>query len=93
MLVSKYVSKINSTVTNTYNYEYDANGNITEITNASGTVQNKYYYDDLGQLVREDNLALNKTYVWTYDNAGNITSKKTYAYTTGTLGTVQFTKT
>ena len=91
--MSKYVSKINSTVTNTYNYEYDANGNITEITNASGTVQNKYYYDDLGQLVREDNLALNKTYVWTYDNAGNITSKKTYAYTTGTLGTVQSTKT
>ena len=26
--------------------------------------------------------------MWTYDNAGNITSKKTYAYTTGTLGTV-----
>ena len=29
----------------------------------------------------EDNGVLNKTYVYTYDNAGNITSKKTYALT------------
>ena len=35
----------------------------------------------LGQLIREDNGLLNKTYVYTYDNAGNITSKKTYALT------------
>ena len=27
---------------------------------------------DLGQLLREDNGLLNKTYVYTYDNAGNI---------------------
>ena len=53
---------------------YDANGNITQITNASGVVQNKYYYDDIGQLIREDNKALGKTYVYTYDNAGNRTS-------------------
>ena len=26
----------------------------------------------LGQLIREDNGLLNKTYVYTYDNAGNI---------------------
>jgi len=36
---------------------------------------------DLGQLLREDNGLLNKTYVYTYDNAGNITSKKTYFLT------------
>ena len=35
----------------------------------------------LGQLIREDNELLGKTYVYTYDNAGNITSKKTYAFT------------
>ena len=35
----------------------------------------------LGQLIREDNGVLNKTYVYTYDNAGNITSKKTYSLT------------
>ena len=39
-------------------------------------------------MTREDNPYLNKTYVYTYDNAGNRTSRKTYAYTTGTLGTV-----
>ena len=30
---------------------------------------------------------LNKTWTWTYDAAGNILSRKEYAYTTGTLGT------
>ena len=96
-LISKVVSKVGAssssiTSTTTYQYTYDDNGNITQITNASGTVQNKYYYDDLGQLIREDNLAKNATYVYEYDSAGNITSKKTYAYTTGTLGTVQSTR-
>lgn len=75
----------------TYNYTYDANGNITQITNASGVIQNKYYYDDLGQLYREDNRTKGYSYVYEYDNAGNITAKKTYAFTTGTLGTVQST--
>ncbi len=51
----------------------------------------RYAYDHLGQLIREDNKPLNKSYVWTYDNAGNITSKKTYAFTVGILGTVQST--
>ena len=56
----------------TYGFTYDENGNITEICDSEGSVQRKYYYDELGQLVREDNRALGKTYVWTYDNAGNI---------------------
>ena len=38
-------------------------------------------------------LALNKTYTYTYDAGGNITSKKEYAYTTGALGSVQKTYT
>ena len=37
--------------------------------------------DYLGKLIREDNTKNNETYVYTYDNAGNITSKKTYALT------------
>ncbi len=76
----------------TWNYTYDKNGNITKITNASGVIQNQYAYDALGQLIREDDLAKGHSYVYTYDNAGNITSKKTYAFTTGTLGSVQSTK-
>ena len=47
----------------------------------------------LGQLIREDNRARNCSMVYEYDNAGNITAKKKYAFTTGTLGTVQTTDT
>ena len=36
---------------------------------------------NLGQLIREDNVPKNQTYVYTYDNAGNITGKKTYSLT------------
>ena len=39
----------------------------------------------LGQLLREDNAVKNKTYVYTYDNAGNITSKKTYSLTSASI--------
>ena len=38
--------------------------------------------------MRENNQAAGKTWVYAYDNAGNITSKREYAYTTGTLGSV-----
>lgn len=41
----------------------------------------RYVYDDLGQLKREDNTVTDKTYVYEYDDAGNITSKKTYSLT------------
>ena len=46
-----------------------------------------------GQLIREDNSALNKSFTYTYDLAGNITSRKTYAFTTGTLVTATKTET
>lgn len=77
--ISKYTSQFGSNNTS-YTYAYDANGNITKITLSTGA-QYRYVYDDLGQLVREDNSVLNRTYVYSYDNAGNILSKKTYALT------------
>ena len=45
-------------------------------------------YDKQNQLIREDNEAGGYTYVWTYDDAGNILDRKEYVYTTGTLGPV-----
>ena len=72
-------------------FAYDANGNITQIADGSGVVQHRYEYDALGQLIREDNRPLNKSYVYAYDNAGNRTSKTIHAFTTGTLGTAQET--
>ena len=75
-------------------YAYDNNGNITVYTtrieyeygsdpdiDALTRVGYSYYhYDTANQLVREDNEWLNKTFVWTYDNAGNITSRTEYPY-------------
>jgi len=90
--ISKYISTIGSATT-TYQYVYDANGNITHINDANGNIHCRYTYDDLGQLIREDNSALNKSFTYTYDLAGNITSRKTYAFTTGTLGIATKTET
>ena len=39
-------------------------------------------------MIRENNQKAGKTWIWTYDDAGNILTKKEYAYTTGTLGSV-----
>ena len=68
-----------------FSYDYDANGNITAEyrrgTSGSNTLLKTYYYDDLNQLVRVNEVGGN-TYVYEYDNSGNITSKKEYLYTT-----------
>ena len=49
-------------------------------------ISTTYVYDSANQLIRENNQAGNFTHVWTYDDAGNILSRKEYAYTTGALG-------
>ena len=74
-----------------YTYTYDSSGNITEIYDGVGnnrTLLAKYTYDEANQLIREDNAELAFSRTYTYDVGGNIVQKKTYAYTTGTLGTV-----
>ncbi|MBW8308473.1 MAG: RHS repeat-associated core domain-containing protein, partial [Candidatus Paracaedibacteraceae bacterium] len=67
-------------------YTYDQNGNIETITD--GTKFTKYYYNELNEVIREDNGYLNKSITYTYDAGGNILNKKEHAYTNGTLGTV-----
>ena len=79
-LVETVTSKVNNYTAVTYTYEYDYNGNVTKISLSNGT-EFRYVYDDLGQLIREDNTAKSRTYVYTYDNAGNILTKSTYALT------------
>ena len=59
--VKVYQSETGDSTTR-YTYTYDANGNITKSTNQDGLVT-RYTYDTLGQLTREDNPYLNKTYV------------------------------
>jgi RHS repeat-associated protein len=69
----------------TLSYLYDANGNITSITEGANTIQ--YEYNELNGVIRENNQRDNTTFVYHYDLGGNLTSKVAYAYTTGTLGT------
>ena len=81
-----YTSAQLASITNgssTISYTYDANGNITVITQGSTVIA--YVYDDLGQVVRENNARDSKTIIYDYDLAGNILSRTTYAYTTGSV--------
>ena len=90
-------------VSTSYNYSYDASGNITGIykycteinytngnytSSSSKTYYTRYTYDYLNQLIREDDEEAGSSYTYEYDNAGNRTSKKRYAYTLGTLGRI-----
>lgn len=86
-----------------YRYNYDKLGNIIQIeqgtrvddTNTGKNFSTKlnYVYDALSQLTRENNAYLNQTITYTYDQGGNITSKKIYPYTTGSLNAVAPTQT
>ena len=61
-------------------YKYDNMGNITKVYE-NGELVAEYKYDALNRLVRENNKALNKTYVFLYDNKGNILERKEYQFT------------
>lgn len=64
----------------TINYTYDSKGNIDTITDNNKSI--KYYYNELNEVIREDNQVLNKTIVYTYNAGGNILTKTEYNYTT-----------
>lgn len=69
----------NNTLFREYTYTYDACGRITSIQK-NQTDQASYEYDAFGQLIRENNVAADKTYVYEYDGQGNIKYRYTYAY-------------
>ena len=60
-------------------YTYDAAGNITSVTDGENVT--RYSYDNMGQLIREDNPYSQKTCVYAYDSCGNILSRTEYGYT------------
>lgn len=73
----------------TLSYTYDANGNITAITDTKGssTVKESYVYDELNHLIRENSQTQKKTFTYEYDLGGNLVKVCEYPYTTGTLPT------
>ncbi len=73
-----------------YAYIPDRYGNIVQYRDF-GNLKATYTYDELNQLVREDNMYSGKSVVYEYDGGGNIVTKKEYGYTTGALGEVQKT--
>ena len=80
---------IYESIDRTFSYVYDGSGNISNITDRQGTnsTEKTYQYDELNQLIRENDPVAGKTTTYTYDNGGNILTKTEYAYTTGALGT------
>ena len=61
-------------------YKYDSSNNISEVRE-NGILVSKYYYDYLNRLVREDNKKIGKTYLYSYDNNGNILFKREAPFT------------
>lgn len=64
----KVTNKKNATALSTYQYGYDANGNITSVTDATGITN--YQYDKLDRLIKV-NRPSGLTIVYTYDARGN----------------------
>lgn len=60
-----------------YSYKYDKLNNITHIYH-NNKLENRYYYDEYNELIKENNYITNQTIKYTYDNSGNILSKKIY---------------
>lgn len=70
-------------------YKYDSCGNISEVYE-NGSFITRYTYDKLNRLVREDNKVLGNTYLFSYDNNGNILSKRKVNYTLKDLDEISF---
>ena len=60
-------------------YTYDSQGRVSTVT-VDGVLARSFFYDEYGRLVREDNAPFGRTYVFTYDLAGNLLSRKEHAY-------------
>ena len=70
----------NFPITESIKYAYDSMGNISRI-DENGEPVVWYKYDALNRLVREDNKTFGKTWLYSYDNKGNILSKRETSFT------------
>ena len=64
-------------VSDSVRYAYDKMGNIERVYE-NGELAIRYQYDSINRLIREDNKILDKTFLFVYDNNGNIVKKTTF---------------
>ncbi len=57
-----------------FSYKYDKLNNITDVHYNNNLIR-KYYYDNINELIKEDDLELKKQTEYTYDSNGNILTK------------------
>ena len=77
----------------TYSYTYDNRGNISTVSDASGTLLFRYIYDQNGCLREEHRPTKYRVYCYYYDNAGNVTSVTEYFTGNGETPMTQYTTT
>ncbi len=80
LLDSCYV-RVNNSTRAFFQYTYDAVGNILTVSNL-GFVQLTCEYDSQNQLVYVANQSEGYTYLYRYDNGGNLTTRYKFNYTT-----------
>lgn len=71
------IIKTYKTINNIYNLKYNELNNITDVY-INGTKIFHYDYDDVNELIKEDNYLKNITYRYFYDQNGNMIFKRTY---------------
>ena len=78
------------TKTRTDTYVYDSRGYIVQIIHKIGNAEylTRYNYDAAGQLVREYNQLAGYCWAMTYDDAGNMLTRKKYNYANVNLATL-----
>lgn len=81
------ISKVTDTVLNmnlgTNNYVYDSMGRIVSNTYSSKNTSSNYRtykYDQYGQLIRENNEGLDKTFIYEYNNIGKAPNYSQYQH-------------
>ena len=76
---SVYYQSPNNSINYNVKYRYDSLENLIEIKE-DDILTNRYQYDSLNRLIREDNRKTNKTFFYSYDNNGNILTKRESAF-------------
>ena len=92
--ISKVMDVKNGSTFHNVSYGYDALGRIiSEADSVDTSFNNTYVYDTFGRLIQENNKALDKTFVFKYNDNGNIIGCDTLAYTTANVSNANVTVT